>query len=54
VFVLAVAISRVYLGAHWATDTFAGVLVGLIWVVVYVTGTEFFARRRRGKPVPGS
>jgi len=54
VFVLAVAISRVYLGAHWATDTFAGVLVGLIWVVVYVTGTEFFARRRRGRPVPGS
>ena len=53
VFVLAVAISRVYLGAHWATDTFAGVLVGMLWVVIYVTGTEFFARRRRYH-APGS
>jgi undecaprenyl-diphosphatase len=54
VFVVSVAISRIYLGAHWATDTFAGVLVGMLWVVVYVTGTEFFARRRRRDPAPGS
>lgn len=45
--VLGVATSRVYLGAHWATDTAAGMLVGLFWVVVYASGTEFVARRTR-------
>ncbi|HYX19775.1 MAG TPA: phosphatase PAP2 family protein [Thermoanaerobaculia bacterium] len=38
--VVAVATSRVYLGAHWATDTFAGMLTGLVWVVVFSTTTE--------------
>ena len=45
--VIAVASSRIYLGAHWATDTLAGVLVGLFWVVVYDGGTEYLTRRRR-------
>jgi membrane-associated phospholipid phosphatase len=47
--VFAVAVSRVYLGAHWATDTFAGVLVGLFWVGVYAGGVEVLGplRRRR-------
>jgi membrane-associated phospholipid phosphatase len=45
VVVLGVATSRVYLGAHWATDTAAGMLVGLFWVAIYASGTEFFARR---------
>lgn len=47
VFVLGVATSRIYLGAHWATDTIAGVLLGLFWVVLYATGTEFVARAAR-------
>jgi len=42
--VLGVATSRVYLGAHWATDTFAGVMVGLFWVSVYTAGTELLVR----------
>jgi len=49
VVILGVATSRVYLGAHWATDTAAGMLVGLFWVVVYASGTEFFARRTRAR-----
>lgn len=53
--IAAVAVSRVYLGAHWATDVMGGLLVGLFWVTVCATGTEFFARRRAargaGEPV---
>lgn len=48
VLVAGVAASRIYLGAHWATDTFAGVLVGLFWVSLYAAGTEFIARRTHG------
>jgi undecaprenyl-diphosphatase len=41
----AVAFSRIYLGAHWLTDVAAGILLGLFWVVLCATGTEYFARR---------
>jgi undecaprenyl-diphosphatase len=44
--ILSVGWTRIYLGAHWMTDVVAGFLVGLFWVVVCATGTEYFVRRR--------
>lgn len=47
--VVAVAVSRVYLGAHWATDTLAGMLTGLVWVVAFYATTETMERVRERK-----
>lgn len=48
--ILLIAASRVYLGAHWTTDVAAGVLVGLFWVSVCSTGTEYVSRRVAASP----
>jgi membrane-associated phospholipid phosphatase len=44
--VIDVAVSRVYLGAHWPTDTLAGMLTGLVWVVAFYETTETWERAR--------
>ena len=49
---LVVAASRVYLGAHWTTDITGGILVGLFWVSVCSTGTQYVTRRIASSAAP--
>jgi membrane-associated phospholipid phosphatase len=39
-----VGLSRVYLGAHWASDVLGGYCLGFIWLAL----TIYFYRRRKG------
>jgi membrane-associated phospholipid phosphatase len=45
-FVIAVSVSRVYLGAHWLSDVAAGITVGLLWLTTTTTTYEAFRRLR--------
>ena len=45
-FVLAVALSRVYLGVHWISDVAAGMSAGLLWVTGTTVAYEVFRRIR--------
>jgi undecaprenyl-diphosphatase len=46
-FVVAVALSRVYLGVHWVSDVLAGVTAGTVWVTTTTVAYETMRRIRR-------
>ncbi|HVT43889.1 MAG TPA: phosphatase PAP2 family protein [Thermoanaerobaculia bacterium] len=46
-FVIAVSLSRVYLGVHWISDITAGVLAGTVWVVAAAAAYEALRRMSR-------
>ena len=47
---LAMAFSRVYLGAHFASDVVAGLLVAAAWLAVCISALEIAQRRRWRRP----
>lgn len=44
--IVSIALSRVYLGAHWISDVGAGIAAGILWVTVATVAYETFRRIR--------
>jgi membrane-associated phospholipid phosphatase len=44
--IVAVALSRVYLGVHWISDVAAGIVIGLLWVTTTTVAYETLRRIR--------
>ncbi len=51
--ILAVGISRLYLGVHYFSDVVGGYAAGLLWLAACISGLEV-ARRWRAAGDPGS
>jgi undecaprenyl-diphosphatase len=52
ILILAIGLSRLYLGVHYFSDVVGGYAAGLVWLTVCITGLEI-ARRQRLQAPPG-
>jgi undecaprenyl-diphosphatase len=46
VVILSIALSRIYLGAHYLSDILGALAAGLVWLALCWTGVETFRKRR--------
>lgn len=49
IMVLAIGVSRIYLGVHFASDVIAGFLVGFAWLVIFANSSIKLQRILKGK-----
>jgi membrane-associated phospholipid phosphatase len=48
-FILLIGPSRVYLGAHWASDVVGSYIIGVLWLFVLILGYQLVSRRRTAR-----
>lgn len=48
--VMLIGPSRVYLGAHWASDVVGSYIIGVLWLFVLILGYQLVAHRNRRFP----
>jgi membrane-associated phospholipid phosphatase len=47
--ILAIGLSRLYLGVHYLSDIFGGYLIGLLWIILGISVFEWIAHKRKGR-----
>lgn len=50
--ILAIGLSRIYLGVHFPSDVLGGFIAGSVWLQVCISGYRFAERRRVGPSAP--
>ncbi|MFD1390290.1 phosphatase PAP2 family protein [Alkalibacillus flavidus] len=45
IWILLVALSRVFVGGHYITDIVAGLAIGLAWLLICIAALELLRRR---------
>jgi len=48
--VMLIGPSRVYLGAHWASDVVGSYIIGVLWLFVLILGYQLVAHRNHRFP----